>query len=200
MSDARSVYTASAERSVRFAATASGLVFMAGVIVPWDSRPEWVLRLHAIARGRRSGRAIPRLPGRSGFQRSNLRSSTGFRSRIGVRLIASRSRTRILVPCMKRICTRWRPIGFGRSAERVLKTPFNGVSGLSLGCTANTSRRARSSQVSTRISAPTSRSCSPSLKRWSRVSHASGEPSFPCFGAASGSSSGDSTQPIGHSS
>ena len=99
----------------------------------------------------RSGQQIPK---RFSLAASTLEPSfsTGFRSRIGVRSIASRSRTRIRVPCMTRICTRWRPIGFGRSADRVLNTPVSGLAGLSLGCTTSTSRRARSSHVSTRTS------------------------------------------------
>jgi len=46
------------------------------------------------------------------------------------------------------------PIGFGRSAERVLNTPCLGLAMSSRGCTRNTSRRARSSHVRTMTWSP----------------------------------------------
>ncbi len=63
-----------------------------------------------------------------------------------------------------------------------------------------TLRSARSSHVSTMTSSPTWRPSRASSTSGSKKSDASGAPSSPCFGAAAGSVSGDSTLPIGDSS
>jgi hypothetical protein len=61
-------------------------------------------------------------------------SITAFRSRIGVPSIAASARTcnRVGDPIAVTV-TRCRPIGFGRSGERVANTPVNGVFGSPLG-------------------------------------------------------------------
>src|SRR5215207_11394723 len=122
---------------------------------------------------------------------------TGFRSRIGVPSTASRCRTLTRSPSIDRTSTSCRPIGFGRSAERVLNTPRSGLRGSSRGCTRRTSRRARSSQVRTMTRAPGTTPSRPSSTDASSTRWASGAPSGPCLGASAGSVRGDSTHPIG---
>ena len=89
-----------------------------------------------------------------------------------------------------------RPIGFGRSEDRVLNTPSCFLARSPLGCTVSTSRRARSSQVTRTNSSPGRMLCSPSRTSGSNTSHAAGAPSSGCLGADSGCVSGDSTLPI----
>lgn len=67
---------------------------------------------------------------------------TGFTSTIGVPCKASRSQTRKRLPRISTTRTRCSPIGFGRSCERVLKTPCSAFSGSSRGWTRSTSRHA----------------------------------------------------------
>ena len=88
------------------------------------------------------------------------------------------------------------PIGFGRSADRVLNTPCFGFAVSSRGWTLRTSRSARSSQVKTMIRSPGRMPSNASRTSRSIESQASGAPSCPCFGAAAVSVSGDSTLPI----
>ena len=80
--------------------------------------------------------------------------STGLTSTTGVPSIASSGRTRIRRSSTSTTSTRCRPIGFGRSGERVLKTPRSGTLGSSRGWTAWMSRSASCSQVRTRRSSP----------------------------------------------
>jgi hypothetical protein len=96
--------------------------------------------------------------------------------------------------------TRCRPMGLGRPGERVLKTPAGGLCGLSPGRVTSTSRRDRSSQVSTMISVPARRSRIPSVTSGSNTSHAGGAPRLPCLGACDRSFSGDSALPAGTTS
>src|SRR5207247_8630872 len=60
-------------------------------------------------------RAVPR-------QRSE-RPSTGLMSTTGVPSMASMGPILRRLPAIDRTVTRWRPSGFGRSGERVAKTP-----------------------------------------------------------------------------
>ncbi len=59
----------------------------------------------------------------------------------GVPSRASRLRTRSRPPSLERTSTRWRPMGLGRSGERVLKTPTSGLARSSRGWVRRTSRR-----------------------------------------------------------
>ena len=85
----------------------------------------------------------------------------------------------------------------GRLGERVLNTPSGGLAGLSPGTVASSSRRARSSQVSTMICCPACRSPIASARSGSTAGRAGGAPSLPCRGACARCFSGDSTQPTG---
>ena len=85
----------------------------------------------------------------------------------------------------------------GRLGERVLNTPSGGLPGLSPGTVLNSSRRARSSQLTTMMCSPARRSRIPSARCGSMTSHADGAPSSPWLGASAGSVSVDSTQPMG---
>src|SRR5512134_1290713 len=74
-------------------------------------------------------------------QASTTPGKTGFISITGVPSIASKGSTRKrLDSAIFNTWTRCRPIGFGRSGERVAKTPFNGFCGTSRGCTRSVSR------------------------------------------------------------
>ena len=153
---------------------------------------------------RSAGLALPvalMSPPAGGDQRSPASAlSTGFRSRTGVPSSASSRRTRTRLPSISATSTRCRPIGLGRSGERVLNTPWGGRDRSPRGCTASTSRRARSSQVRTRRSSPASTPSSAASRSGAITSQASGAPSSPCSGAEAGSFNGDSTLPIGASS
>jgi hypothetical protein len=116
---------------------------------------------------------------------------------MGVPCNASRARTWTLSPAIESTSTSWSPIGFGRSADRVLNTPCLGVVTSSRGWTRSTSRCARCSHVRTMTRAPGRTPWSPSSMSWSNTSQASGAPSWPCFGATALSVSDDSTLPIG---
>jgi hypothetical protein len=100
-------------------------------------------------------------------------------------------------PSTARTRTRCNPIGFGRSAERVAKTPASGRAGSSRGWTTRTSRRARCSHVRMTTSAPRSNPCTAAASSGRTITHASGAPSSPCLGAAATSVSGDSIHPTG---
>src|ERR1700749_1266966 len=91
-------------------------------------------------------------------------------------------------------------MGFGRSGERVEKTPASGLLSSPRGWTRRTSRSARSSQVITRSSSPTEIPSSAGANSAAISRIASGEPSSPCLGAASPSRSGEETDPIARSS
>ena len=114
--------------------------------------------------------------------------STGFRSTTGVPSTASRPRTCTRPPSIAATSTRCRPIGFGRSAERVVNTPRSGSTGRRAGGRAGRRGRPRCSQVRTMISSPGRMPSSPSTTPGSRTSQASGPPSKPCLGAARGRS------------
>ena len=88
---------------------------MAALLRALTGRRAWLARRPAPARWRASDR--PRHRARIG-----LTSSTGVPS------TASRSRTRTALPSTATTSTRWRPIGFGRSGERVANTPISGRS------------------------------------------------------------------------
>ena len=90
--------------------------------------------------------------------RSAPGSSTGLMSMTGVWSSASSPLTRIRRPSMARIWARYRPIGLGRSGERVPNTPSGGLAGLSPGTLLTSSRRERSSQVSKMTCWPARRS------------------------------------------
>jgi hypothetical protein len=81
--------------------------------------------------------------------------------------------------------------------EAGAELPVSGLEASSRGWTRRTSRRARSSHVSTTTSSPGRMSRKPSSTRSSKTSQASGPPSRPCLGAVLGSVSIDSTTPIG---
>ena len=98
------------------------------------------------AAGHRLSRPAPRPVHRSG-----IGPSTGLTSRTGVPSTASRPSTRTRVPSVPTIRTVCRPIGLGRSGERVLNTPSTGAVSSLRGWVVSTSRRARSSHVSTTI-------------------------------------------------
>ncbi len=71
-------------------------------------------------------------------------SITILRSTIGVPSIASSAPTRNVVgPSNPVTVTRWTPIGFGRSGERVLKTPVSGMRSSPVGWVWRTRRSAR---------------------------------------------------------
>ena len=119
---------------------------------------------------------------------------------MGVPSRASRSRSRIRRPSTASTSTVCRPIGFGRSAERVLNTPRSGLAASSRGWTRRTSRR--------RAIEP-GKDDEPVARRDVRSASATElverEPCVrgalaPCFGAEAGSVSDDSTLPIGVSS
>ena len=86
--------------------------------------------------------------------RSSIAPRTGFTSAIGVPSIASRPLTCRRSPSMLSTRTRCRPIGLGRLADRVLKTPCSGRLWSPLGCTVNVLRSAWCSQVRTMIVVP----------------------------------------------
>ena len=80
----------------------------------------------------------------------------------GVPSSASSSLTRIRRPSTAKIWALCRPIGLGRSGDRVLDTPSGGLAGSSPGTVASSSRRARSSQVSKMTCSPARKSRVPS--------------------------------------
>nr|BFE74203.1 hypothetical protein GCM10020092_075040 [Actinoplanes digitatis] len=125
---------------------------------------------------------------------------TGLTSRTGVPSSASRSATRRRRSPTSSTVTWCRPIGLGRSGERVLNTPVSGRDRSSRGCTRRTPRSARSSHVSSSSGSPGRMSLRASAYRGSKTSQAGGDPSSPCLGAVAGSFSGDSTRPTGLSS
>src|SRR5215204_1433879 len=98
-------------------------------------------------------------------------------------------------PSTATTCTRCSPIGFGRSGDRVLKTPSSGFARSPRGWTRSTSRSAWCSQVNTSTSESGRMSVSASATPSSKTIVASGAPSSPCFGAEERSPSGDSTRP-----
>jgi hypothetical protein len=162
----------------------------------------WVTVLMATVGHAVYGAVLGAIAERDGCRQGHLPSagSTGLTSTIGVPSSASRLWTRTLKPSIATIRTRCRPIGFGLSGDRVLKTPVSGLLGSLRGRVTSTSRRDRSSQVSTSISDPTTKSRMASAMSSSKTSTASGDPSSPCLGAVSRSTSGDSTQPTGRTS
>jgi hypothetical protein len=133
---------------------------------------------------------------RAAYRWPMLRLRAGLRCTIGVSFKASRCRTWIRRPSIAAMTTSCRPIGFGRSGDRVLNTPFCGLDVSPLGCTDSTSRRARSSQVIRTISSPGRRLFRPSATSASKISHAAGAPSSGCLEADPGCVNGDSTFPI----
>src|SRR5262249_11712415 len=132
-----------------------------------DRRPPRDPRIQGDLQGRRKssggpdGVPRPREPrGGSGdgtLRPPSLHFSTGLRTTAGVPSTASIGPTRKRFPSIARTTTGWSPSGFGRSGDRVAKTPAMGLRGSERGRTRSTSRRARSSQVTTRISSPTER-------------------------------------------
>jgi hypothetical protein len=72
----------------------------------------------------------------------------------GVPSIASSGPTRIRCFSTASTRTRWSPTGFGRSGERVEKTPVSGREGSLRGWTSRTDRSASWNQVRTRSSSP----------------------------------------------
>ncbi len=104
-------------------------------------------------------------------------------STTGVPSIASIGPTRNRVLTILLMVTGCRPIGFGRSGDRVAKTPQRRFCGSDRGWTFIVSRRASCSHVITIISSPAFRPSRHSAKRGSTSSQTSGAPSSPCFGA-----------------
>ena len=116
----------------------------------------------------------------------------------------SRRQLRGLVRALRRsstprIVSTWTPSGFGRCCERVANTPRIGRLASPRGCTCRTVRFARCSQVITTMSSPGCRPSSAGRTSGLNISQQSGEPSSPWRGAACGSVSGDSTNPMGRS-
>src|SRR5919197_1445992 len=124
---------------------------------------------------------------------------TGLMSTTGVPSIASSGSTLSLRSAISRTTTGCRPSGFGRSGDRVAKTPARGTLVSPRGCVFKTSRRASCNQVMTISSSPTSIPSSPCRTDGVSSIQASGAPSLPWLGARSRSSSGDRTTPIGRS-
>ena len=120
-------------------------------------------------------------------------------STTGVPSIASIGPIRMRFPAILRIVTGWRPSGFGRSGDRVANTPVRGRFGSERGCTFNTSRFDRCSQVMTMIWSPTRSPSSPSRANAFTASQASGAPSEPCIGAFRQFLRLDRITPIGRS-
>jgi two-component system OmpR family response regulator len=148
------------------------------------------------ARGQWSPR-LRRVPPGVASHRSVAGSRTGLMSMTGVLSSASSGPARIRSPWTAAMRTRCSPMGLGRSGERVLNTPAGGRAGSSRGRVTSTPRSARSSQVTTMISAPAARSRRPSATSGSKTSQALGAPSSPCRGARARLVRGDSTHPMG---
>ena len=83
-------------------------------------------------------------------------------SATGVPSIASIGAIPIRLPTILRTVTRCNPSGFGRSGDRVEKTPVIGELSSPRGCTFSVSRPASCNQVTIMISCPTTMPCSPS--------------------------------------
>jgi hypothetical protein len=119
-------------------------------------------------------------------------------STIGVPSRASSGRTlRRPLLSNSNISTRCKPMGLGRSGERVANTPRRGTSGFPRGWTLRRSRLPLSSHVRTRISCPATRPSRASAKAGPISSRASGPPSWPCLGHSSRDVSEDRTTPMG---
>ncbi len=117
-------------------------------------------------------------------------------STTGVPSIASSGPTFSSRSATSRTVTRCNPRGFGRSGERVAKTPASGTLSSPRGCVFKTSRRASCNQVMTMSSSPATIPSSPSRTDAVSSIHASGAPSLPWLGALLRSLSGDRTMPI----
>ena len=105
-------------------------------------------------------------------------------STTGVPSMTSIGPIRIRFLLISRTVTRWRPSGFGRSGDRVQKTPVSARFGSERGCTFSTLRRLSCSHVMTRISSPTFIPSRPSATDGLMSRQASGAPYQPCFGAS----------------
>src|SRR6266511_5823369 len=92
--------------------------------------------------------------------------------------------------------TRWRPMGLGRSEERVANTPVNGVFGSPRGCVCKTLRTARCSHVRRIKSCPGVTRCGAGANAASISRSASGAPSNAWLGASRTSRRLDRTIPI----
>ena len=128
------------------------------------------------------------------------RYRTGLMSTTGVPSIASSGPTASSRPSIPSTVTSCRPSGFGRSDERVAKTPVSGRDSSSRGCTWRTLRSASCSHVTRTSRSPARIPWSASATDGSRTIHASGAPSLPWRGASARSRSGERTTPIGFSS
>jgi hypothetical protein len=117
------------------------------------------------------------------LQKSNHQSGdarrTGFMSTTGVPSIASSGRTFNSRPTISSTVTGCNPSGFGRSGDRVAKTPVSGTLVSPRGCVFKTSRRDSCNQVMTISSSPASIRSSPSWTNGASSIHASGAPSLP---------------------
>src|ERR671931_533215 len=115
----------------------------------------------------------------------------------GVPSIASSGPTVSSWPAIASTMTRCNPSGFGRSDDRVAKTPARGTLSSPRGCVFKTSRRDSCNQVMTMSSSPTTIPSRPSRTAGIISMRASGAPSLPWLGALLRSLRGDRTMPIG---
>ena len=124
---------------------------------------------------------------------------TGFISITGVPSSTSRLATRISLLLIDKISATCRPIGLGRSGDRVAKTPVKLASGLFLGFVFNVLLSPLSSHVKIKILAP---AFSPELaSTYSElmIIEAAGAPSFSCKGQSFNSCKVDRICPINFS-